>query len=74
MNWGNLKDGKCPKCEGKLYERGGPYVYCDKGDFTIGKDKFKEITSKEAKTEWKNRKPAPMFDPVEENQRELNNL
>lgn len=75
MKWENLKDGKCPKCEGKLYERGNPYIYCEQSDFTISKIKFKEITSSEARTEWKDRKPGPLIvDEVEQNQAALNDL
>lgn len=67
MIWNNLKNGKCPKCSGKLVMGLLDIIYpCSSCDFKIGKEKFESIAfGKPAKRcEW----------PEEQNLAELNNL
>ena len=45
MNWKNLKDNKCPKCN-KALKPQGVYFKCSKCDFTISGSKFNEIIKK----------------------------
>ena len=46
MNWENLKQGKCPKCEGKLNMGILDFIYCCPAcSFSIGREKFDKILS-----------------------------
>lgn len=69
MDWGNLKDNKCPKCGGRLsmdsFEK---EIYCKCG-FFIGKVKFEKIINSMYQT-----KKTFKFNSEEENLSELNNL
>lgn len=49
MNWSNLKNGLCPKCDEKLKMGVFDSVYpCAKCDFRIGKEKWEELATPKA--------------------------
>jgi hypothetical protein len=44
MNWNNLKNNKCPKCNSEMYHRNHAHVcVSDDCDFTCSTEKFEEI-------------------------------
>ena len=45
LEWSNLLDGFCPKCDGCIEEQGSQ-VKCDSCDFHISKARFDELTKK----------------------------
>lgn len=67
MNWENLKQGKCPKCEGKMNIGMLDFIYCCPAcSFSIGKEKFGKIIGTKSRT--------TTVDEYEDNQSQLNNL
>lgn len=73
MEWSNLQDGKCPKCDTTLnndVER--QQLTCPECAFRINNEKFKDITSRMAE---ESRRPKVKYSsPEEERLSELNNL
>ena len=69
MNWKNLDDGLCPKCDKALHHNPAANMMLCRCGFKIGMEKFKEITSKRASGY-----RSPMSDDPDERLSELNNL
>lgn len=42
MEWSNLLDDYCPKCDGKL-TRQSDYHYCNECDFRVTAERFSEL-------------------------------
>lgn len=63
MNWNNLKDYKCPKCNGNLKEE-KPYHICVECKFKIGDSRYAELLRD---------KPKYIIYTEESNLSELNN-
>jgi len=72
MNWKNLKDNKCPKCNIYLVERNGIFkcvsLTCD---FFIGKEKFEGLVEKLYHPQ---KSVDARFGDIEQNLSALNNM